>query len=519
MCDKRAESQQQGYCGFCRVLYRDLNQHLSSLKHLDAVRSANIGASPDSSHCHSQSGHSLLERFLQDVIKHHPRSYDNSPSDAGPSGQDPSLQKVDPVLLQQQEETTPPPSQAPPPVHRKHRPQQVAWSTWQRIRRRQQSSSEHSNSTIEGVIRHYCYDQDDDNTSDSVHFSLPISMEMQTDEWDAELQICPTSANLPCAQTDSLLEAQVDLDLDYSQQLDWALEGGGGGVTRGGFLEQPIDMVLPAPQFIPFSFRGKSWRQIEEEDEARVLKLVRQFRTGVRTCYFDSESLARYGSRSYKNKEEEPDMLPLLDQEAEWEHRRRRGFRLASRCQVVKLSRATQTLRAPCPARAPTPEHLPPIASPSEAPLPEDASSNQQLLLSGAFPAKYSSVLSQVQCQTSVLYLLCCPWGQADHQPDPTPSPSLRRRRRLACPPGSKVTYRRLPLTTVTVKPFAAKPFAVKPRCVRQLFRSLSPELNTGPALKPSPQRCTVPASRRRPATVPATAPRREGLRSRRPQR
>lgn len=274
MCDQRAEHEQkQGYCGLCRVLYRDLNQHLSSLQHLDAVGLSSRGAESSSSHCSSQSAHTLLERFLHDVLKHHPHSYGSSQPDfTQPPGQ--------------HGEMTPLHTSVPPPQP------QVTWSTWQRTRKQQQRddfSSEHCSSTIEEVIRRYCYDQEDGNSSDSVRFSLPTSIETQT-EWDIDVQEGPNYADVPLAEVETLLEVQVDVEQDYSEQLQWVLERPEG---RGGFLERPIESVLPAPQLIPPSFRGKSWTQIEKEDEARVLKLVQQFKTGVRTCYFDSESLAR----------------------------------------------------------------------------------------------------------------------------------------------------------------------------------------------------------------------------------
>lgn len=96
-----------------------------------------------------------------------------------------------------------------------------------------------------------------------------------------------------------LMDFQVDLeDQVYSHQLDSALHserrpGGGAGGENQGFWTLPVDEVLPAPEHIPESFRGKTWAQIEQEDEQRVEKLVRQFRGGRFICYFDSESLAR----------------------------------------------------------------------------------------------------------------------------------------------------------------------------------------------------------------------------------
>lgn len=95
-----------------------------------------------------------------------------------------------------------------------------------------------------------------------------------------------------------LMDFQVDLkDPSYSDQLDAALQSDGRPRARvqpdQGFWTLPVEEVLPAPEHIPESFRGKTWAQIEKEDEARVERLVGQFRRGRFICYFDSESLAR----------------------------------------------------------------------------------------------------------------------------------------------------------------------------------------------------------------------------------
>lgn len=95
-----------------------------------------------------------------------------------------------------------------------------------------------------------------------------------------------------------LMEVRVDLeDQMYSNQLDSVLhcerQARGGAKQEEGFWTLPIEEVLPALAHIPESFRGKSWAQIEQEDEEKVEKLVRQFRRDRFVCYFDSESLAR----------------------------------------------------------------------------------------------------------------------------------------------------------------------------------------------------------------------------------
>uniref|UniRef100_A0AAV2MFX2 Uncharacterized protein n=1 Tax=Knipowitschia caucasica TaxID=637954 RepID=A0AAV2MFX2_KNICA len=439
----------------------DLEQHLSSPQHSDAVA--------QSASSSSQSSHSLLERFLHDVLKHHPHSYGKSPCDLSKSKEQPPLG--------QREET----------------PLAQTWASWQRARRGQQRgdfSSHHSSSTIEQVIRRYCYGEEDGSSSSSVHFSLPVSIETQT-EWDLDLEEDRARAPRSLPEVRSLLEVQVDVEEDYSQQLQWLLEA---PENRRGFLELPVESVLPLPRLILPSFRGKSWAQIEEEDEARVLKLVQQFKTGVRTCYFDSESLARYGQRGY---DQTPALLPLCEPDEDLEPRKRRrkrryNYSRAARCQVVKLSRGTQTLQVSSAVA------LVPETTPSQE--PQSRTPATQASVPGAsgpdpqFPDQYSSVLCPLQPHTSILYLLCSPRGHASNASDGSPSP--RRRRRPTRHLRSKVTYRRLPLVQFTVKP------AAKPRCVRQLFRNLNPEFNTGPAPKAAP---------------PPPTPRRAGLRNRTP--
>lgn len=104
-----------------------------------------------------------------------------------------------------------------------------------------------------------------------------------------------------------LMEVQVDLeDQTYAQQLERALQrqqrAEDGARLEEGFWSLPIEEVLPAPEHIPESFKGKTWAQIEQEDEEKVEKLVQQFRKEKFICYFDSESLARYNniSRSFR---------------------------------------------------------------------------------------------------------------------------------------------------------------------------------------------------------------------------
>ncbi|NXS54081.1 ZDBF2 protein, partial [Brachypteracias leptosomus] len=61
----------QGYCNCCHVHYSNLEQHVFSSQHRHF-----------STYCRNRMGtSSLMERFLQDVLQHHPhRYYDNRPT-------------------------------------------------------------------------------------------------------------------------------------------------------------------------------------------------------------------------------------------------------------------------------------------------------------------------------------------------------------------------------------------------------------------------------------------------------
>ncbi|XP_018528442.1 DBF4-type zinc finger-containing protein 2 isoform X2 [Lates calcarifer] len=650
----RCQPSRQGYCGYCRVLYSNLDQHLTSLRHLDSVQASSRGSSTVSSASSSRTKLTLLERFLQDVLQHHPHHYndprpshadlpsvstpplpraeldelrfsDNDSQSLGtrehlPSSDDLSCQPANQqedggvhsqlgegvtrgsvqdrlsAPIREQEDTGPAPtltppqappphveappiqSQAPPPVHRKahrktnrrktsesstsspphrapgsqphkdHNPVQRPetrpgpsdlrpWLCWQRERReahKEEAFTDHSNAldhTIEEVIQMCCYGvtsascrQDD---TESFHFSLPVSMETQSDDWDSPVQVV-----LQRAQTLSdtqpphtpvqvrgqaegqdlghLMDVQVDLeDQVYSHQLESTLHGEHktGGRQDQGFWTLPIEEVLPVPAYIPESFRGKTWAQIEQEDEEKVEHLVQQFRRGRFICYFDSESLARYGRRRQnkkgcgENEEAEPDtsILPLLDHDdgdsARGRTRRRKGrsFRMASRCQVVKVSHGTQTVRLVVPAvRQPAPE-TPPTSIPAANQDTGERTPEAQTWR--CLPPSYSNIITPVQSRTSLVYLLCSPSG-----PTPTCSSSpgsapkrCRKKRRPLDLQGLKVKYKRLPVrfydpgtNRILKNPpkgflwrRGPTPSGPPPPCVRQLFRSLSPDLNT----------------------------------------
>ncbi|XP_026185233.1 DBF4-type zinc finger-containing protein 2 isoform X2 [Mastacembelus armatus] len=635
----RCQPSRQGYCGYCRVLYSNLDQHLSSLRHLDSVQASSRSSSLVSSTSCSRAKLTLLERFLQDVHQHHPHSYsDPRPSHADlPSVSAPPLPRAEldeirfsdedsrslgtrehlpssdasscqpanhqgdnnnrshsgeriteeashsqerlsaPIREQEegraapteptyspQAQALPPQTTATPPIHRKahrktnrrktsdsssppplrgtgpgpspDRPSELRpWLRWQKERREAQKeeafSSDHSDpveQTIEEVIQLCCYGVSStpcqQEEAESFHYSLPVSMETQSDDWDSPVQLVlrgaqtlsdtkPPHTPVQVGQTEgrdlsSLMDVQVDLeDQVYSYQLDSILHNdqteGGRDKTDQGFWTLPIEEVLPVPSHIPESFRGKSWAQIEKEDEDRVEKLVRQFRRGRYICYFDSESLARYGRRSQNKKGcdekkagSDTGVLPLLERDADdsvYVRRKRRSFRVASRCQVVKVSHGTQTVRVVVPAvRQQAPEAMP-ISIPTAN--QETAEKTPEVQMWRSLPPSYSSIITPVQPRTTVVYLLCSPLGPSPTCPLAAGSASkrCRKKRRPLDLQGLKVKYKRLPVRFYdpgTNRILRTPPKSLlwrrgpthsgpPPPCVRQLFRSLSPDLNT----------------------------------------
>ncbi|XP_051910592.1 DBF4-type zinc finger-containing protein 2 isoform X2 [Hippocampus zosterae] len=585
-----------GYCTYCRVVYNDLDQHLASLRHLDCVRESSRGSvgSTRSFADSSQAKGTLLERFLQDVLLHHPHCYnDPRPSDADLpsvcvpltpreeldevcfSGDDDDddlslgtrerLPSSDDNVSTNQEEdaagprcqlekrlsegagqarpstqgkeqeeartvdsrhTTVPKHRAPLPARRKAHgkidrrktseppttsdtrpsPPSVpqAWHSWRKERWAAfkeeafggTSRGDLVDQTIEEVIQTCCHG--DSWTSfpleetGSFHASLPRSLQTQSD-WDSPGQV---DSRVPPVQTplrdfSHLTDVRVDLtDQVYSHQLESVLRGERRPVRRGVFRTGPRE--------VPESFKGKTWSQIEEEDEKKVDDLVRQFRRGRFVCYFDSESLARCGTRS-KNvngpdqtaaESDDVALLPLLDRDEE-EVPRRRDFRMASRCQVVKVSHATQTVRLVVPTVCqPALEATPTRVHAGDRPGTKKTPEAQWSRL----PPSYSPVITPLQPSTSLVYLLCSPTfpGSAHTA---AASPASKRSRKRQRPPDfhrQKVKYKQLPLrfydhrTNRIIKnppksfkaspsPAASNPL---PPCVRQLFRSLSPDLN-----------------------------------------
>nr|XP_034354478.1 DBF4-type zinc finger-containing protein 2 [Arvicanthis niloticus] len=91
----------QGYCSYCRVQYSNLEQHLFSSQHRSLTRQ---------SRRRTITNNTLMERFLQDVLRHHPYNYQDNRSApneaaagaAGAAGADPGSPEV--VILDDSDE-------------------------------------------------------------------------------------------------------------------------------------------------------------------------------------------------------------------------------------------------------------------------------------------------------------------------------------------------------------------------------------------------------------------------------
>ncbi|XP_030638408.1 DBF4-type zinc finger-containing protein 2 [Chanos chanos] len=378
---------------------------------------------------------------------------------------------------------------------------------------------------IEEVIERYCYGRsprrDQKEDEESFHVSLQSMSDSGVSEgWDDTVKLVLGKAKADDKNLACLMEVHVDLeDQGYKTQLDSALntillpgEDTGEMGPRWAAEENAAEEVLPDLPHIPQSFVGKTLAQVMFEDDLKVDSLVKEFRQGRFRCYFESESLARFGKHIRKGKktrkQEEKkgdgarwdcrDVLPLMEHHEEepklpetFRKTRRRLYRLASRCQVVKVSHGTQTTPQSCPmikqrATQQATDTAPDEPQPPKNPSPERTPDMKTRLCALRLPASYCRIMSPVQPKT-VVYVLSSP----DTAQGTTKPTSIRRtgRKRKSCDSEGmlKYKYKKTPLKyydpltnrilKTPPKGTASAPKAKLPH-VRQLFRSLSPDIN-----------------------------------------
>nr|XP_015214968.1 PREDICTED: DBF4-type zinc finger-containing protein 2 [Lepisosteus oculatus]XP_015214969.1 PREDICTED: DBF4-type zinc finger-containing protein 2 [Lepisosteus oculatus] len=396
--------------------------------------------------------------------------------------------------------------------------------------------------TIEEVIEKYCYGVSagkSDVDEDSFHLSLgSITNRYFSDsgtsfEWDTPMKEAPEPLSSEAKDLGCLMKVCIDLeDPKYNTQLNCALNLRSETERSHENLkgEDTVELkehnddkdVLPPLPHIPQSFVGKTWSQVMHEDDLKIEALVREFREGHFRCYFDSESLAKFGrkSKTRRNKDEATretlpksnlvtgtaESFPLLDDEEEdcnhstvfvpvctralKKKAGRRMWRLASRCQVVKVSHSTQTPTLSCPViktKAPTKDNE--LRDAKEVPNGSGWEKTPEMktrLCALKLPETYSKIMSPVQPKT-VVYVLSSPEsGQCTLKPL-TIRRTGRKRKSTESESALKYKYKKTPLKyydplTNRILKMPPKGIGVcRPKKfphVRQLFRSLSPDIN-----------------------------------------
>nr|XP_060479167.1 DBF4-type zinc finger-containing protein 2 isoform X2 [Panthera onca] len=139
--------------------------------------------------------------------------------------------------------------------------------------------------------------------------------------------------------------------------------------------DNPDEPVLEALPHVPPSFVGKTWSQIMREDDMKINALVKEFKEGRFHCYFDDDCETRKVKKKNLNKEKKitwadvsqdtaaiqvfsdgddnaggisdtDDFSVALDKPSHHPTAKRpyeQSWRVASRCQAVKVSHGTQT--------------------------------------------------------------------------------------------------------------------------------------------------------------------------------
>ncbi|XP_072539801.1 DBF4-type zinc finger-containing protein 2 isoform X2 [Salminus brasiliensis] len=377
--------------------------------------------------------------------------------------------------------------------------------------------SDHIREVIEEVIERYCYGRcpKPNRQEDESSFNLSLhskSESKDSEDWDNTLQVALQKSATEDKHLACLMEVHINLeDQGYKTQLDTALntvlESEQTGPEEA--KENKAEEIFPDLPHIPQSFVGKTWAQVMFEDDVKIDCMVKEFRQGHFRCYFDSESLAKFGKhckKGKKNKNQEKktddaeckDVMPLVEHHEEdpeytpvFRKTRRRIYRMASRCQVVKVSHGTQTVSPSCPVirRKPLPEtgtfSNDPV--PQKDPSPERTPDMKTRLCALKLPASYGRIMSPLQPKT-VVYVLSSPDG-GQGTLKPTPVKKMGRKRKSSdaeC--ALKYKYKKTPLKYYD--PLTNRILKTPPKGmsstrstkslshVRQLFRSLSPDIN-----------------------------------------
>uniref|UniRef100_UPI00398E96B1 DBF4-type zinc finger-containing protein 2 isoform X1 n=3 Tax=Pristiophorus japonicus TaxID=55135 RepID=UPI00398E96B1 len=358
-------------------------------------------------------------------------------------------------------------------------------------------------------------------------------------EWDASVKIEKDCSKTAVKDLEVLTETQITLeDRGYKTQLSSVLhfqpdecgkmEEENPAPSENDVKAEPVEekvqpleseRKLRSLPYVPATFAGKTWSEIMAEDDLKVEALVKEFKEGRYLCYFDSESLANHGKKQRKKHRsgvkdtskvsaESSLDVPMLEtlphlQEGNDEagpspalckpvlHKKpaSRHCRLASRCQVVKVSHGTQTSEVSYPVVKKKSRRI--EQEPENVwsgPGQEERSDMKTRLCSLRLPRSYSKIMSPVQPRT-VIYVLSSPEFTSVAQAASREDKKISRASEDSASP-TKYKYKKSPVkyydpaTNRILKmppgTFRAERMSRSSLYVRQLFRSLSPDINMG---------------------------------------
>ncbi|XP_067844201.1 DBF4-type zinc finger-containing protein 2 [Heptranchias perlo] len=358
-------------------------------------------------------------------------------------------------------------------------------------------------------------------------------------EWDASVKVEKDCSRIAVKDLEALTDTQITLeDRGYKTQLSSVLHfqpdecdkmeeenpASSGNFAKVEHVEekmQPLEIErkLRSLPYVPASFAGKTWSEIMAEDDLKVEALVKEFKEGRYLCYFDSESLANHGKKQKKkhrsdmkdtskvtaessldvpileavprlqegNDEAEP--APALCKPVLGKKPAPRHCRLASRCQVVKVSHGTQTSDVTYPVVKKKSRRMEQEPENSwTQPEQEERSDMKTRLCSLRLPSSYSRIMSPVQPRT-VIYVLSSPDFTSAAQATSREGKKNSKASEDGASP-TKYKYKKSPVkyydpvTNRILKTppssFSAERMSRSSHHVRQLFRSLSPDINMG---------------------------------------
>ncbi|XP_078536428.1 DBF4-type zinc finger-containing protein 2 [Lissotriton helveticus] len=397
--------------------------------------------------------------------------------------------------------------------------------------------------TIEEVILKHCYGILPATSSfqeEEAH--SPIQLKPLLDDGYTEGSDMSFSVETPIES--GVNQAGIDIkDLDFLKEAHVTLEDENykshlSSVLNACRADEAIEMkpnkyahrdetVLPALPHVPPSFVGKTWSQVMYEDDLKIEALVRDFREGRFHCHFDSDSMTdareKNNCRIKKPRLEGsahvtssfPDtasakVLPTVSDDVSEAPGSlhlsvtsdtlckpttvripaKRTWRLASRCQTVKVSHGTQTslVNYPVVKRRVIRQG----SSFSDRQAVFDWQANERTpdmktrLCALKLPESYTKILSPVQPKNMV-YVLCHP----DINPCRGKPAVITRSSRSHYSADSKnsVTYKYKQCPLKYYDPLTNRILRMQPSsslrgrtkrhaCVRQLFRSLSLDVN-----------------------------------------